>query len=247
MEDLLQRIHRCSDYGHALFGAKKVDFSEHLYRWHSDVRPYFGNDNFFAARGPLTEADIQAAVDFQKHRGLGYLMLRTWAPLDPSLTEAFGLETEQTLLMALTGSWEHWKENPDLDIRDIQTHDIGADLLDVSDVPEQYRAQARANLELVLEKSKSHPEYHWYCGYAEGQKAAEVYGMCHVGCIEVDDLWVAEPFRNRYFATTLLRHIALTLDGVPYLHADAARTPKDMYAKMGFETLETSWEYYLSW
>lgn len=32
-----------------------------------------------------------------------------------------------------------------------------------------------------------------------------------------------------------------------YLHATANATPKDMYAKMGFEIIETVYEYYLEW
>ena len=41
--------------------------------------------------------------------------------------------------------------------------------------------------------------------------------------------------------------ILCVLQGILYLHADAAATPKDMYAKMGFEIVETVYEYYLEW
>lgn len=41
--------------------------------------------------------------------------------------------------------------------------------------------------------------------------------------------------------------IAEHADGIFYLHAAANATPKDMYAKMGFEIVETVYEYYLEW
>lgn len=49
------------------------------------------------------------------------------------------------------------------------------------------------------------------------------------------------------FATTIMKHFAEHTNGVVYLHAAANATPKDMYAKMGFEIVETVYEYYLEW
>lgn len=36
-------------------------------------------------------------------------------------------------------------------------------------------------------------------------------------------------------------------DGIFYLHAEDSRTPKEMYARMGFETVKRTYEYYLEW
>lgn len=248
MEQLLEKIHRCNAHERQIFGARLVAFSETMDRWHSDVRPEQQNNNFFAARGPLCRADLRAAVELQKSRGLRYLMLETREPLAPALVEEFGLELERTWVMALTrDTSDRWKENPALEIRDIQFCDISRDILDVSDVPEEFRAQARTNMEMVLKVAKEHPGYHWLCGYVNGQKVATVYALCHDGCIEMDDLWVEEGYRNRYIATTLMKHIAKNLDGILYLHADADRTPKDMYLKMGFEKLEETYSYFAEW
>lgn len=248
MKQLLEKIHSCNDHERHIFRARLLPFNESMDRWHSDERPGQENNNFFAVRGRLTSRDIQAAVDFQKRRGLHYVMLRSPEPLPEKLVEEFGLEQEKLLVMALEkdGSGE-WKENPDLEIRDIQTHDITADLLDVSDVPTQYQAQALQNMQMVLEVARDHPEYHWLHGYMDGKKVASAYALCYDGCTEMDDLWVEEDFRNQYIATTLMKHIARNLGGTFYLHADAARTPKDMYAKMGFGTVETTYDYFLEW
>lgn len=246
---MLERISRCNDYERALGGAKLVAFNGHLNRWNNDLQPNQQNNNFFVPTGErITAADIKEAIAFQKSRGLDYLMLRTEQPLARELVDAFGLESETTLVMALLNDISAaWKDNPFLEIRDIQTHNIESDLLDMSDVPEKFRGQALCNMRALLSITKAHPEYHWYCGYLEGKKVANVYALCYDGCIEVDDLWVEKSFRHRHVATTMMKHIAQTLDGVLYLHADAAKTPKEMYARMGFETLKTQYDYYLEW
>lgn len=57
---------------------------------------------------------------------------------------------------------------------------------------------------------------------------------------------MGEEFRHRYIATTLIRHVAETAQKrgeVLYLHADPDDTPKDMYAKMGFQVTDKAYEY----
>ena len=62
----------------------------------------------------------------------------------------------------------------------------------------------------------------------------------------MDSLVVDEDYRHRYIATTLIKSIAKQAqrDGcILYLHADPEDTPKEMYARMGFETVDTVYEY----
>lgn len=244
-EALRNAIHRTNDHEREIFGAVCRPFRDVLCRWHSDVRPNQENNNFFFPIGPLNWEDIEAAIELQKARGLNYFLLYMQCPMEPPLQERFGLEESIIYVMALTKKESHrWKKNPAIEIRDIQTSDIRADLLDVSSVPEKYRDTAYRNMGMVLEAAKAHPEYHWYCAYQDGKRVGNAYALCYAGCVEVDDLWVEEAFRNQYIATTIMKHIAETLDGVIYLHADASQTPKDMYAKMGFEIVDTMYEYH---
>lgn len=247
-DNLLQKIHSTNDYERELFGSRRVPFNEHFDRWHSDLRPDQVNNNFFVPIGEVTAKDIETARNFQKRRGLSYLLIRSAKPLDPNLTERFSLTPETTLVMALRqDAGRKWKKNDAVEIRDIQTSDIGEDLMDVSATPEQYRELARRNMRMVLDVAKGHPEYHWLCAYLDGKRVGCVYALCHNGCIEMDDLWVEEDYRKQYIATTLMKHITETMKGVLYLHAEKAGTPKDMYTKMGFETVETITEYYQEW
>lgn len=248
MEQLLSRVHRCNDYEREIFGARRVSFQPHMDRWHSELRPDQENNNFFFPTAALTHEDIRAAIALQKERGLSYLMLRSRWPLPESLTKPLSFYQEEMLTMALIrDTSKTWRENAVLEIRDIQAHDIGADLLDVSDVPEAFRAQAYRNMQCVLEVAQHHPEYHWYCGYLGGRRVASVYALRHGGCVEMDDLWVDPAYRKQHIATTMMKHIVQTLPGLLYLHADSSKTPKEMYKKMGFQTVETTFDYYLEW
>lgn len=168
MKRLLQAIHRTNDHEREIFGSHCVGFNAHLDRWHSDLRPDQQNNNYFVPTCPLTDGDLEAARELQKKRGLDYLMIRMSSPIGQALKVKFSLEEDVIYTMALLKDTSHqWRINPKIDVRDIQTSDIGRDLLDVSHVPQQYQAQARLNMGMVLQVARRHPEYHWLCAYKE--------------------------------------------------------------------------------
>ena len=246
--DILQGIHAANDYERSLFGAVKEPFRAGLNRWYSDIRPDQVNNNFFEPIAEITVEDIQAAIDQQKRRGLNYVLFRMNQPMHPPCRDSFEFEKEVMYVMALRRDRSRlWQSNDSIVIRDIQSSDISADLLDVSCVPEQYRDAAYRNMKMVLDVAETHPEYYWLCANQDGNRVGTVYALEHEGFVEMDDLWVEEDYRHRKIGTTLMKYIAEHTEGILYLHADAAATPKDMYAKMGFEIVETVYEYYLEW
>lgn len=248
MHNILKGIHTVNNYERSLFQAKFDHCTNRLDRWYSDLRPDQINNNFFLPSATPTCADIDTAIDLQKRRGLKYVMLRMAQPMEADLQAMFSFEEDITYVMALLqNNSSFWKENSEIVIRDIQTSDIRADLLDVSDVPEQYRAAAYRNMQLVLDATREDPNYHWLCAYKEGNRVGSVYALYHQGFVEMDDLWVEEEYRNQYIATTLMKYIVNLCGGTVYLHASASATPKDMYARMGFEIVETLYDYYLEW
>lgn len=246
--NILQGIHATNDYERTLFGAVKEQFNDNLYRWYSGVRPDHYNSNFFTPISDLTRKDVLAAVAFQKHRGINEVMFSTNRPIDLSIVDGYDCVEYSAHVMAMLSDRSHlWQTNEGVEIRDIQTHDISADILDVSDVPQQHQEAAYRNMKMVLEVAKTHPEYHWLCAYKDGKCVGTAYAVEHNGFVEMDDLWVAEEYRHQRIATTIMKHIVDHFGGIVYLHATANATPKDMYAKMGFEIVETVYEYYLEW
>ena len=71
--------------------------------------------------------------------------------------------------------------------------------------------------------------------------------MRQMANVVMDALVVREAFRKRYVATTLMKHIASQFKEEMFLHADADDTPKEMYRKMGFETVDELYEYLKMW
>ena len=247
-DQILHGIHDTKDYERRLFGAVKSRFNENLCRWVSELRPDHCGSNCFIPDDHLTTDDVQAAVDASMERGLNYTMFSMNRPMDAPCLERYDFDTDITYVMAMLEDRSHtWQINDSIEIRDIQTSDISEDILDVSDVPEEYKAAAYRNMQIVLEVAKSHPNYHWLCAYKDGKKVGSAYALEHEGFVEMDDLWVDEAFRSQRIATTIMKYIAEHADGIFYLHAAANATPKDMYAKMGFEIVETVYEYYLEW
>ncbi len=247
-EQLLQNIEKTRAYEKEITGAHIYPFSKNLKRWHNAEQPTSFKCNFFLPIESYTRSDLEEAIDFQKDLGLNFVAFQTMEPMDPVLREEIGFEEEKTLVMALLqGDSSLWSYNTKLEIRDSAVDDVSEELLDVRDVPEQFQAKAAAAMKQVLKATRHHPEYHWLYGYMDGKKVANVYALCQNGVIEVDDLWVHPDYRKQYIATTLFKHIAQHFDGILYLHADAAKTPKDMYASMGFETVAVTFDYYKEW
>ena len=183
---ILLGIHNTKDYERRLFGSVKSRFNENLSRWISEQRPDHCGSNCFVPDNCLTTDDIQAAVDANIARGLDYAMFSMSRPMDALCLERFVFDTDISYVMAMLEDTSHtWKVNDSIEIRDIQTSDIEADILDVSDVPEQYQDSAYRNMKMVLDVAKSHPNYHWLCAYTEGKKVGTAYALEHNGFVEM--------------------------------------------------------------
>ena len=89
--------------------------------------------------------------------------------------------------------------------------------------------------------------FHYYVAYLYGKPAGACYAYAIDGYVVMDALVVREAFRKRYVATTLMKHIASQFKEEMFLHADADDTPKEMYRKMGFETVDELYEYLKMW
>ena len=98
-----------------------------------------------------------------------------------------------------------------------------------------------------IKKAMEIPGFHYYVAYLYGKPAGACYAYAIDGYVVMDALVVREAFRKRYVATTLMKHIASQFKEEMFLHADADDTPKEMYRKMGFETVDELYEYLKMW
>ncbi len=251
--DEISRIRKAERSFKMLF-SQKCAFSEHLEKWQDDdLYDMYDHNQFVPLLDDTTDKELEQAIAYQHQLGRSFLKLDTREKLDEALTERFSLEeccTETMLLQNKQKNIEAWKCNPDVIIHDSASSDVLADLLQIdietfaSDYGEDFIRRRDAR---YVKKAMETPGFHYYVAYLDGKVAGSCYACAIDGYVVMDALVVREAFRKRYVATTLMKHIASQFKEEMFLHADADDTPKEMYRKMGFETVDELYEYLKMW
>ena len=251
--DEISRIRKAERSFKMLF-SQKCAFSEHLERWQDDdLYDMYVHNQFVPLLDDTTDKELEQAIAYQHQLGRSFLKLDTREKLDEALTERFSLEeccTETMLLRNKQKNIEVWKCNPDVIIHDSASSDVLADLLQIdietfaSDYGEDFIRRRDAR---YVKKAMETQGFHYYVAYLDGKVAGSCYACAIDGYVVMDALVVREAFRKRYVATTLMKHIASQFKEEMFLHADADDTPKEMYRKMGFETVDELYEYLKMW
>lgn len=251
--DEISRIRKAERSFKMLF-SQKCAFSEHLEKWQDDdLYDMYDHNQFVPLLDDPTDKELEQAIAYQHQLGRGFLKIDTREKLDEALTERFSLEkccTETMLLQNKQENIEAWKCNPDVIIHDSASSDVLADLLQIdietfaSDYGEDFIRRRDAR---YVKKAMETPGFHYYVAYLDGKVAGSCYAYAIDGYVVMDALVVREAFRKRYVATTLMKHIASQFKEEMFLHADADDTPKEMYRKMGFETVDELYEYLKMW
>ena len=251
--DEISRIRKAERSFKMLF-SQKCAFSEHLEKWQDDdLYDMYDHNQFVPLLDDPTDKELEQAIAYQRQLGRGFLKLDTREKLDESLTERFSLEeccTETMLLRNKQKNIEAWKCNPDVIIHDSAYSDVLADLLQIdietfaSDYGEDFIRRRDAR---YVKKAMETQGFHYYVAYLDRKPAGSCYACAIDGYVVMDALVVRKAFRKRYVATTLMKHIASQFKEEMFLHADADDTPKEMYRKMGFETVDELYEYLKMW
>ena len=251
--DEISRIRKAERSFKMLF-SQKCAFSEHLEKWQDDdLYDMYDHNQFVPLLDDPTDKELEQAIAYQHQLGRGFLKLDTREKLDEALIKRFSLEeccTETMLLRNKKENMARWKSNPDVIIHDSASSDVLADLLQIdietfaSDYGEDFIRRRDAR---YVKKAMETPGFHYYVAYLDGKVAGSCYACAIDGYVVMDALVVREAFRKRYVATTLMKHIASQFKEEMFLHADADDTPKEMYGKMGFETVDELYEYLKMW
>lgn len=251
--DEISRIRKAEQSFKQLFSQKRA-FSEHLEKWQDDdLYDMYDHNQFAPLVDDPTDKELEQAIAYQHQLGRGFLKLDTREKLDEALIKCFSLEeccTETMLLRNKKENMARLKSNPDVIIYDSASGDVLADLLKIdietfaSDYGEDFIRRRDAR---YVKKAMKIPGFHYYVAYLDGKPAGACYAYAIDGYVVMDALVVREAFRKRYVATTLMKHIASQFKEEMFLHADADDTPKEMYRKMGFETVDELYEYLKMW
>ena len=215
-----------------LFSSERP-FSAHLTKWEDPLLPDKYDFNCFFCSGQPQAEEIAAALRYQKETGAAFLKLESDAPLQNS----FGLEQSVTLTMALTAPCDGWNRNPFVTFGRPTLAE--AEALEVRHYGPVYGEDfTRRNIRRMFQKLNYHG------AYLDGVLAGMCYTFESGGCVCLDGLLTDEACRGQGVATTLLRQLAgQSKAKLFFLHADADDTPRQMYEKLGFCTVDTLYEY----
>lgn len=247
----LREAIRKREYAAACLFSVCEPFSRHLARWRDDILPDKYDHNAFEVHGLPDEAEIEAACAAQKERGLNYLKLETDEPIPPALLSRCGLTESCTLTMAFTGDRSGWKRNDAVAVYELGERDFADELLrlELSVFGPQFGEDfTRRNLLRYLEEAGKRGPFHYFGAWEGDRFAGGCYAIADNGWLGLDGLVVTPELRNRSIATTMMASVLERFEPVSvYLHADRDDTPRKMYARMGFETVDVLFEYLTRW
>ena len=229
----MTRRTRAAERAQALLFSSERPFSAHLTKWEDPLLPDKYDHNCFFCSGQPEKEEIAAALAYQRDRGAPFLKLESDAPLQNS----FGLEESVTLTMTLRSACDGWRQNPRVTFGTPTLPE--AEALEVRHYGPVYGEDfTRCNLRRLFGALTYHG------AYLDGRLAGMCYTFEHEGCVCLDGLLTDETCRGQGVATTLLRRLAKQNEGkLLFLHADADDTPRQMYEKLGFCTVDTLYEY----
>ena len=216
----------------SLFSERKP-FSEHLIKWEDKLLPDKYDQNFFEYLEQPTKEEFAKAIQYQREHEAGYIKLEG----DEPLSDCFGLEESVTITMVQTTENVHWTTNPALTFSTPPIKEL--EQLEVKHFGSLYGEDfTRRNIRRLYEKLTYHG------AYLDGNLVGACYSFCSDKLTCIDGLIVDEAHRKQYVASSLIAHIKDSYpDTILFLHADDDDTPKEMYKKMGFETVDRLYEY----
>lgn len=212
-------------------------FSKHLVkREDNQLRDKYDHNSFFYTGQPDLE-EIRRALAYQKGRGDSFLKLEGYTPLENS----FGMAPEVTWTMALPAHVDIscWHTNHAVQIQK-------PDFEQLEKLELAYYGPLYGEDFTVRNNRRLREKLTYHGAYLGNQLVGCCYSYAAGSCVCMDSLLVASDSRHQHVATTLIQAVAGMArqnEKMLYLHADAEDTPKDMYARMGFVTVDRSYEY----
>jgi len=226
-------------------------FSDHLLRYVDNNLPDMYDLNYFEYDEIPTDDEIASAIEYQKKRGDKFIKLESRKPLPKETVDKFGFEAWADYCMLLTkGSSSYWTKNTNIVVKNLKNDDIADDIIAFEN--ENYGPVYGLDfndrkMKHWLDKAQAGEKINFYAAYLDGKIVGNMYIYKTKDYASIDGLTVSPEYRNQYIATTLLAKAIEDAGVSVFLHADSEDTPKDMYAKLGFEVVDTKYNANIRW
>ena len=223
-------------------------FSENIIKYSDEKLPDMYDLNQFVCSDGASEKEIEAAVEYARAQGAGFVKLECRKALPKRLADRLGLSESCDLTMVHTvGSISDWTKNTQLSFRNLKSSPIEDDLktlecwLFAKDYGEDFTLR---KTDRWTELARGNSGLNFYAAYLDGRIAGSLYCFRYGDYLLIDNLAVDEACRHRYVATSLLAECIQKEGGIPFLHADPDDTPKEMYVKLGFRLADYKYNYF---
>lgn len=207
----------------------------------------YDHHQFIAIKEHITQNDIQEAIIYQKEQSKHYIKIDSRFPLSKEFIKTFDLEESITLTMIHTHPQDsNIHINPQVTIKDVKTDDIEKDILEIylkNYLEEAGEKFINQYVSCFLSKAKQDARLHYLGAYINNKICGFCYYFDDGHYKVIDDLTVDKDYRHQYVASSLISYVMNISDSKLYLHADQNDTPKEMYQKMGFQAIDTLYEY----
>lgn len=230
-----------------LFSYKKP-LSEHLIRWQDEILSDMHDHNFFAVSTNTSPEEIASAIRYQRNKGDDFVKLIAHDQLSREVYAPFALEEECTLSMARAPKDTHsWTTNPEVSIKNLHGEASCDDLLnlelEIFGTP-QNKDFIQRKMQRYFAKVSECPELDFYAAYLGDRIVGSLFTFYDGSFVALDGLAVRAENRKTYVATTLIKHVVDEFACPAYLHAAEDETSRELYAKLGFETVDVTYEYF---
>ncbi len=230
---IIEEIRAAENELMSLYGESKP-FSEHLIKREDNILKDKYDHNYFEYSDDFTIAEYDAAYQYQKNRGDNFLKFVG----RQALKDSFKMEGGIVLTMLLTNNdGSSWKTNNNLSFKK-------PSIKEEQEIELKHYGSVYGE-NFVIKNVERLGEKQEYLGAYLGDV---LVGTCLPFVLErfvgIDEVLVDERYRKQYICTSLLKAVVDKYpDKMIYLHADDDDTPKELYQKLGFETVDKIYSY----
>ena len=213
-----------------------LDENKYALRYSDDLLKDMYDHNFTSIVGRVDEALLYKINEYKNSRNESHTKITSLSKEDFLLKKGF---EEGLLLTMVKEDFASWpKEN------DIEDDVLKLELFAYGNVYGEDFTSRKISRYMTKAKEKDNG-LNYFAAYIKGELVGYLYSYYDHNVVAIDGLLVKEEFRHKGIATSLLEYVALYYKCPIYLHADNDETPQEMYEKLGFVTIEKTYEYLL--
>ena len=225
-----------------------LDENKYALRYSDDLLKDMYDHNFTSVVGRVDEALLYKINEYKNSRNESHTKITSLSKEEFLLEKGF---EEGLLLTMVKEDFASWPKEIDSNLifknqkeNDIENDVLKLELFEYGNVYGEDFTSRKISRYMTKAKEKDNG-LNYFAAYINGELVGYLYSYYNHNVVAIDGLLVKKEFRHKGIATSLLEYVALYYKCPIYLHADNDETPKEMYEKLGFVTIEKTYEYLL--